>query len=780
MPDAEFEKTFADLAYARLRDKAPGLLDSLVGFQLIDKNEENTHAVGVFGFKVGPELIYVPVFFLNGELKGHELMYLHSQDAFVPLDESWVNYIMNRRPHMLGKIEPKAKGDLGLREPDFDLLSRAPVTGSKYASADGLCPITTDRMHPDFVGAQAMFESDPGASQYRRVHERFDLNSFLKRADVSVGQTLVKWALDNPEFGDAIMRFYDMKELIESSRFEEKKAEPDTLSSASDTGVNDRLVKVIHREDADNLDFDLGTSDSDKEKLLRDGFLVKDERPDEGVSTLYEKDFMRALTNPTRNGLYKILTAPDETRDMLVITGPDACPAPRPWQRELWGGGRMVVVDPKTGDYVVMRKQEIWAVKSYEDEAWRDSFEKLDGQDGLSEGDRFLMVNARGEGTMPLIVVRRETDNHGNTSFECNVDDTDPQHGRVPRMTGKFPAYGGAVFNREERTNSSLGYPGYNRGQLCITLTGKKGDRITNMDRTWFVPAGYRTIKLKDSNMYGERFDDHKALSEDERKKRENEKLPMSMAFVDPQVLAEMQLKLWKTAEVQELQVISDGIEYIINSAGQQHRGLSKKAATIELITKHGLRQDKAVGVLKAATFRNSPTYHIKYAQSPTFSFPEPSGAVDAQIGVPIQYPMVNVETAKTEGRQYGDNQDMDATYRAQQAGQEAAAKGQKEVFDTSVITGLINTMDIDNEIDSYISDLMLGLDRVGRILFLYYWHYDKMKDRYGGQDMVDLEDNLRNVFENLGELTLFLKQKTIEPEMSNASAEAELSEILG
>ena len=38
--DTQFERTFADLAYAFLKDKAPKLLDYLVGFQVIDKNEE--------------------------------------------------------------------------------------------------------------------------------------------------------------------------------------------------------------------------------------------------------------------------------------------------------------------------------------------------------------------------------------------------------------------------------------------------------------------------------------------------------------------------------------------------------------------------------------------------------------------------------------------------------------------------------------------------------------------------------------------------------------------
>jgi hypothetical protein len=99
--------------------------------------------------------------------------------------------------------------------------------------------------------------------------------------------------------------------------------------------------------------------------------------------------------------------------------------------------------------------------------------------------------------------------------------------------------------------------------------------------------------------------------------------------------------------------------------------------------------------------------------------------------------------------------------------------------MDTAVVGGLVKTMDPGAAIDSYISDLMLGLDRVGRILFMYYWHYEKFKERYGQQDMPELEDNLRNVFENMGDLTIFLKQKTVEPDVTDASAEAELSQIL-
>ena len=124
--DTNFEKTFSDLAFTRLQDKAPALLNYLVGFQLIDKSDDETHAVGVFGFKVGPEWVYAPNFFINGELKGHELLYLKDQDLFVPMTEEWINFVLHRRPQVMGKPEPTPRANLGIRQPDFNVFARVP------------------------------------------------------------------------------------------------------------------------------------------------------------------------------------------------------------------------------------------------------------------------------------------------------------------------------------------------------------------------------------------------------------------------------------------------------------------------------------------------------------------------------------------------------------------------------------------------------------------------------------------------------------------------------
>ena len=127
--ETEFEQAFSSLAYAYLRDKAPRLLDHMVGFQLVDRNEDNTKAMGIFGFQVDRQWLYAPVFFLNGDLKGHELLYMKNNDSFIPMKENWINYVMSRKPHVLGESSSDQLRDLGGIYPDILSLSTPPSLG---------------------------------------------------------------------------------------------------------------------------------------------------------------------------------------------------------------------------------------------------------------------------------------------------------------------------------------------------------------------------------------------------------------------------------------------------------------------------------------------------------------------------------------------------------------------------------------------------------------------------------------------------------------------------
>jgi hypothetical protein len=410
-------------------------------------------------------------------------------------------------------------------------------------------------------------------------------------------------------------------------------------------------------------------------------------------------------------------------------------------------------------------------------EDWKAKFDGLSSPSGVSERSKAVFVNSYCEGTAPFFVERKVTTADGQTRLYGSFD-------RFPRVASEqtnkdmlFPRFRGRVFNQSD-TPAGSRYVACELGEheSCVVITTKDGSKVTQIGKDYFIPNGMKAVVISDKDIEPWKL---------ERPSSDRRRTPDPDELASPQTVMDIEMQLYKSGMLSKIQPVTDGIEFWLRVDGSQSRPLSKIAALKELIERHSLREKDAVALLKMAKRSGAPEYYVskpmaKAAQGgdvpmPQIPYmPEPTMGVDPSIGVPVIYPQTDYVFSGI-GSQPQPQIDMDATFRAQMAAQQ----GQKEVMDTAVVGGLVKTMDPGAAIDSYIGDLMLGLDRVGRILFMYYWHYEKFKDRYGSQDMPELEDNLRNVFENLGDLTLFLKQKTVEPEVTDATAEAELSEVM-
>ena len=102
-PDKQqLEQDFSGLAYAFLKDRAPGMLPYLVGFETVEADEDGSRAVGLFGFAVGSSFYYVPAFFMANQIKGMDLLYSKDENQFVPLRENWVQHITDKQTIRLG------------------------------------------------------------------------------------------------------------------------------------------------------------------------------------------------------------------------------------------------------------------------------------------------------------------------------------------------------------------------------------------------------------------------------------------------------------------------------------------------------------------------------------------------------------------------------------------------------------------------------------------------------------------------------------------------------
>lgn len=109
--DKAITEAFAQQAYTAIGNRDRDIMRDpyMLGFEIVSKNEENTRLVGVFAFRVSGEILLAPVFYLNGQIKGQDLLYRKGVNRFVPNTDKWVSYLMSRGEDTEGRpVDRKA------------------------------------------------------------------------------------------------------------------------------------------------------------------------------------------------------------------------------------------------------------------------------------------------------------------------------------------------------------------------------------------------------------------------------------------------------------------------------------------------------------------------------------------------------------------------------------------------------------------------------------------------------------------------------------------------
>jgi len=92
----EVADAFAQQAYTAVanRDRAIMKDPHLLGFEVIEQNEDNSRLLGAFAFRINGQIALVPVFFLNGQIKGHQMIHMKGVKRFYPNTEKWIAYFL--------------------------------------------------------------------------------------------------------------------------------------------------------------------------------------------------------------------------------------------------------------------------------------------------------------------------------------------------------------------------------------------------------------------------------------------------------------------------------------------------------------------------------------------------------------------------------------------------------------------------------------------------------------------------------------------------------------
>lgn len=780
--ESSFEQAMASLAQATLSDKMPKLMPYSMGFQLMKKNDEGTRAVGIQAFKIAEQWLFVPIFFINGSLKGTELMYIKNQDLFVPAQDSWIDYLLGRQPLALGEGVDRNLSRLGVQGPHLYQLSRPPL---KYASASE--PWRRDVFHT-FARHAVQPVSFP----------RLDLRDFLKTASLRGYQALLKLCAAYPLLTSAVDRHYP--ELLTKQGFQQwaagdtprehlrrvkidsqiehgedawnttgryaRKAKPeaDKRKSLLDlmagegeragTTADPAAIKVSRHHPkvaAAEMDRPGGTDIRDlnadeKKTLLRKRYIVKDDRDDSETALAYDAATPLKLFNPDQSNLYEILIRPDTFKRCLVLKFPysysdrhDFC----------------TVVDLADKRWVNLHPSRVWALSEAGRESWQEFYDKLP-DDKLTVGSQAIILTSTGQATTPFTVSKIWGDpsaEDGSCSLDVNYSNY-AEYGRDRAEYKPFP--------RSQRF-SEESYPAYMRK---IRLTGKPSATITrHLEGELWIPRDHKVITLKKPQEYDR---DGELYEREDGPHTEPQPL-------DPGSIADVQMLIQNNTY--PLKISTRGEEVSLDDAQRQ----KEASAIVELVLKHNLREKAAVQMIRQARKTGSALFRIKKAapmanlvdsapNAPPIWDPGPTNdpvmgsRYPAQLAAEWEEPVTDIQ-----GRYQGsghlspliepDQMTLNHVMNAVQS-------GEKDVFDTAMLGSLLRVMNDDNLIDRHLGNILKGMSALGRILFSFYWHQDMFADRYGKSDMPEIEDGLRNAFDACGQIALQLKAKKIHSQL--------------
>jgi len=301
--EQEFESRFASLAYMQIKDRSPKLTDYVVGFQMVDRSEDKKKAVGFFGLKAGDTWMYAPAFYVGGDMKGGELLYVRSWELFVPRNDRWVNHLISRRPSALGKGTDEGPSKFRPNRPDVRKMVRPWEGGGAKTGADQydwvghalpfFAALATD---PDRIGAKLagvggandlrQFASDPTAARTMLAaavmsagikigFDRFYGKDFLGTLNATIRTQAVKRAAavglsdERPKYRVAVTSHETIVQEV-----------GDRAPASFKAKLKESLVDA----DAPGLD------DATRAEALIDGVAVDDRRPDADVAAAYRLD----------------------------------------------------------------------------------------------------------------------------------------------------------------------------------------------------------------------------------------------------------------------------------------------------------------------------------------------------------------------------------------------------------------------------------------------------------------------------------------------------------
>ena len=824
--EVQFENDFSSLAFQFVQDRAPALMPYMIGFEVVDRSESGSKAVGIYGYKIDDDFYYIPVFFLNNQIRGVDMVLNKKTNSFVPLTEDWVDYIVNRHSVTLGK---SVSGNLSstFEQPDLEFL-REPKNQSlpkkaeaedeiwsfktawavmreqtvKMAEADGL-------MKEMFNGVLRAVKGAPVEKKAEATYIR----GFLRTVGGPEAQVSLLKSFQNVKFANAALSFYKDLAAFDEENVKEASVHKDIMAKKAAAVPKLRVVT------AESVELDVkdetSLTEEDAKQVLTRGFTITDKRPAETTADMTDNvltvDFEKRFSTPTEVGKYAFVMQDGKLREGYLLSLTHSSGDNE--KTLVYFTDDKVIGRVKAEDLIVDTGSGTNAkgdsVKNLFDEA-EDKGEIVpspNNNDKDSYSYLFVGPDGRTFGPVKIKSVFKDGDDISFLTDYCSSYD----YMITTESTNKPTDFGN--WDISDRFHDKDGYKTGDKGKGCLyepaccdspcssgNIIGfcEGIDKPSVTNDNVLLPDSWKVLKVTNVDPYPKYIENEKP---EDRDRREQECKKLRLEYRQKYTFGSTSCILAALGEqgTVRVKIASTGPDtfHLKVDGFNQTSGLTYKEAALTLVSRFGGKPKDVFRTLDKAASAGSVRVLIarkplaKEAQvgvsMPTPIPPEPS--VDDYTGIPVYGdPYIDVQNGQFTnvpalppeggltrgiatgseiqngmGGQEGPEDSMlPIDQQAQMLADQAAQAGQRHVFDQAAVGGLSKVYDTSAVVDSYIPNFMDSIDRLGRILFLFYWKHEDFNSRYGSDDVVEMEDRLRSVFKQLGDLTLKLKEKAV------------------
>lgn len=777
--DGTVERAFMDQAYGFLVNKAGKLMRDphRLGFEVVYKNDTNTRMVGIFAFRVNDQILYVPVFFLNGEIKGTDLLYRQETKTFVPLNEEWVQFLTEKNNYepgsgisreQYGKVNNNVRFEDIAYPPNYKKDKRASEEDKlqTYGDLDYLILNSHESVAPkdmlaDLLNKVASTEVPSTATR--------EVGALLRQFLVEDGgleavAKIASWMESSFEFTQALVT------TLPENAYMPEAAKPLTKKAAAPDNSPSLVLYTGRPGKTEHSDLLKSSAESITDKFFSKGYYIWDDRAPTDIVPVY-KDSTEEMEMVGDAGSYDVLM-----RD---------------------GTFKKAIIAPRSKADFSRNGYSNSPISSYD-------FGGDSNEGGVPECIRYGMPNMRFHSSR--VVCLTEGDKASTTCSEVYgkfLKDTASMIRDEDFKTSATSGNAYRVYDAESGTISEAFYvesvkdvDGVKFYNIVLNYGGDKPievkhnpdirqtDLSANLlgSSAYFISVGTERYKYETKSMYNSY-----GHYDFQAKEINNPNLGSRDSIDD-----------WVLEHVKKATILYDNSTnmYSWRDGPLQQTSFYSRIPFAVKLARAGIHAESVEELLDDAVRDGSRTlyygnpgaeknaYTTRVLRKEVFDTDR-----DTDFDVARESPQSFVLKTKTEGREdapqrVGDAYDPgmgrkpeDGMSKQQlmsmspdQISQFATSNELPNVFEHGLVGSLTQVYDSMSMIDKYIPDLEEGLDRQGRILFLFYWKPRDFEDAYGSDDMTNLENQILSNFKSFGSLVLDLLKRSQKRKLGNVS----------